>query len=212
MLTSRCIVIRCRSASYICVIATKSVTQTLCKQIVQNNETSLKAKWSNTNWTCVLHFTCFPRDLSVRKLGFPRSISWPQNLVGNHGGGPLLFLVAACHRPCRSCSTLYPLSSTTQRQHQVHTKGQRQRQKTRSGSHKRTKTETNKVRTVHHMTWHDTVTRSELELLEESHKILCVPKSGGKILPQGMSKKNWVRLIFVDIRYFLSLMISNDTK
>lgn len=181
MLTSRCIVIRCRSASYICVIATKSVTQTLCKQIVQNNETSLKAKWSNTNWTCVLHFTCFPRDLSVRKLGFPRSISWPQNLVGNHGGGPLLFLVAACHRPCRSCSTLYPLSSTTQRQHQVHTKGQRQRQKTRSGSHKRTKTETNKVRTVHHMTWHDTVTRSELELLEESHKILCVPKSGEKI-------------------------------
>ena len=156
MLTSRCIVIRCTSASYICVIATKSVTQTLCKQIVQNNETSLKAKWSYTNWTCVLHFTCFPRDLSVRKLGFPRSISWPQNLVGNHGGAPLLLLAAACHRPCRSCSTLYPLSSTTQRQHQVHTKGQRQRQKNKVRVTLKDK-ERNKQGedgSPHDMTWH----------------------------------------------------------
>ena len=156
LLTSRCIVIRCTSASYICVITTKSVTQTLCKQIVQNNETSLKAKWSYTNWTCVLHFTCFPRDLSVRKLGFPRSISWPQNLVGNHGGGPLLLLAAACHRPCRSCSTLYPLSSTTQRQHQVHTKGQRQRQKNKVRVTQKDK-ERNKQGedgSPHDMTWH----------------------------------------------------------
>ena len=70
MLTSRCIVIRCRSASYICVIATKSVTQTLCKQIVQNNETSLKAKWSNTNWTCVLHFIVFQEILVLESLVF----------------------------------------------------------------------------------------------------------------------------------------------
>ena len=96
-----------------------------------------------------LTFHCFPRYLSVRKLGFPRSISWPQNLVGNHGGGPLLLLAAACHRPCRSCSTLYPLSSTTQRQHQVHTKGQGQRQKEGQnlGSYKRKKTETERKQT-----------------------------------------------------------------